>query len=227
MNEIRGKDWDQYWTDSAQNKGLFDVIAKFYRRYIISPTVKHYFHKYFRDEPGRVYVHAGCGSSESDNRIRFQHSKFALMDISIEGLKVARQKSTLKNVYFVCGDIYNPPFKTDVVDGIWNLGVMEHFYEPEITRIFTALSRITKPDGQCLIFWPPRYGLSVITLTSFLFIVNKFRSQPLVLYPDEVSRFWTKPWAQRLLAPAGLTVQKTHFGIRDAFTYVIMVARKS
>ena len=27
--------------------------------------------------------------------------------------------------------------------------------------------------------------------------------------------------------PAGLTVQRIHFGIRDAFTYVIMVARKN
>ncbi|HVM63087.1 MAG TPA: class I SAM-dependent methyltransferase [Verrucomicrobiae bacterium] len=226
MNEIRGKDWDQYWTDSAKNKGLFEIIAKFYRRYIISPTVRHYFRKYFRDEPGRVYLHAGCGSSESDNRIGFQHARFVLMDISIEGLKVARQKSKLQNACFVCGDIYNPPFKPEAIDGIWNLGVMEHFYEPEITRIFTAQTPILKPHGQCVIFWPPRYGLSVITLTSFLFVVNKFRKQPLVLYPDEVSRFWTKAWAQRLLGPAGLTVQRTHFGLRDAFTYVIMVAQK-
>ena len=227
MPEVRGKDWNQYWIDSAKSKGLFEIIAKFYRRYIISPTVRHYFAKYFRDEPGCVYVHAGCGSSESDNRIGFQHSKFVLMDISLEGLKIARQKSTLQNVHFVCGDIYHPPFRTDSVDGIWNLGVMEHFFEPEITRIFTALSRVVKPGGRCLIFWPPRYGLSVITLTSFLFVANQFRKMPLVLYPDEVSRFWTKAWAQQLLVPANLAVEKAHFGIRDAFTYVIMVALKN
>jgi hypothetical protein len=104
---------------------------------------------------------------------------------------------------------------------------MEHFYEPEIARIFTALSRVVKKDGTLIIFWPPRYGLSVITLTSFLFFVNRFRKTPLVLYPDEVSRFWTKAWAQRLVAPADLSVEKIHFGIRDAFTYVILVAAKT
>lgn len=227
MPEVRGKHWDQYWIDSAKSKGLFEIIAKFYRRFIISPAVKHYFHKYFRDDPERVYLHAGCGSAESDNRIQFHDGKFVLMDISLEALLVARRKSKLPNLHLVCGDIYHPPFKTGAMDGIWNLGVMEHFYEPEIMQIFQALSRVLKPGGTCLIFWPPRYGLSVITLTSFLFIVNKFRKQVLVLYPDEVSRFWTNAWAQRLVAPADLTVQKAHFGIRDAFTYVIMVARKS
>src|SRR5258706_16449606 len=109
MPEVRGKDWDQYWVDSRKSKGLFEIIAKFYRRYIISPSVRHYFHRYFRDETGRVYLHAGCGSSESDNRIQFGQARFVLMDISFEGLRIARQKSTLKNAWFVCGDIYNPP----------------------------------------------------------------------------------------------------------------------
>jgi SAM-dependent methyltransferase len=227
MPEVRGKNWDQYWVDSAKSKGLFEIIAKFYRRCIISPTVKHYFRKYFRDEPGRVYLHAGCGSSESDNRIDFQQARFLMMDISLEGLKIARQKSKLKNASFVCGDIYHPPFKTGAIDGLWNLGVMEHFYEPEIVKIFQALARVLKPDGQCLIFWPPKYGLSVIVLTSFLGVVNKFRKQPLVLYPDEVSRFSSKPWAQELASPAEMTVKKTHFGPRDAFTYVIMVTEKT
>ena len=226
MLETSGKAWDQYWKDSDRNKGLFEIIAKFYRRWIISPAVAHWFHRTFRDEPARIYLHAGCGSSESDNQIQFAQSKFVLMDISLEGLKIARQKSTLRNTWFVCGDIYNPPFKTNAIDGLWNLGVMEHFFEPEIARIFMALSRIVKPNGKLLIFWPPRFGLSVITLTSFLFVVNAFRKTPLVLYPDEVSRFWTKRWSQQLAAPAGLTVEKCHFGIRDAFTYVVMVARK-
>jgi SAM-dependent methyltransferase len=227
MPEVRGKNWDQYWVDSAKSKGLFEIIAKFYRRFIISPTVKHYFRKYFRDEPDRVYLHAGCGSSESDNRIDFQHARFLMMDISLEGLKIARQKSKLKNVFFVCGDIYHPPFKIGAIDGLWNLGVMEHFYEPEIVKILQALARVLKPGGRCLIFWPPKYGLSVIVLTSFLGVANKFRKQPLVLYPDEVSRFSSKPWAQQLASPADLIVKRTHFGPRDAFTYVIMVAEKT
>ena len=226
MPEVRGKNWDQYWIDSGKSKGLFEIIAKFYRRYIIAPAVQYYFQRYFQDTLGRVYLHAGCGSSESDNLIRFTHARFVLMDISLEGLKIARQKSTLPNAWFVCGDIYHPPFKSDVVDGIWNLGVMEHFYEDEITRICQALSRPLRPGGRCLLFWPPVYGLSVIVLTSFLWIVNKLRRKPLVLYPDEVSRFVSKSWAQKLTQPADLEVERAHFGLRDMFTYVILILAK-
>jgi ubiquinone/menaquinone biosynthesis C-methylase UbiE len=226
MQETRGKDWDQYWKDSDQNRGLFEIIAKFYRRFIISPTVRHYFHKYFTDEPGRVYLHAGCGSAESDNRIGFQHAQFVMLDISTDALVIARRKTKLRNAHFVCGDIFNPPFRDGALDGIWNLGVMEHFYEEEITNIFVALARTLKTGQRCVIFWPPKYGLSVIVLTSFLGVVNKFRKQQLVLYPDEVSRFATKNWAQRLVDPAGLRVRRAHFGPRDVFTYVIMVAEK-
>ena len=227
MQEVRGKHWDEYWVDSAHDRGAFAIIAKFYRRYIISPAVKHYFHKYFTDQLGRVYLHAGCGSGESDNRIQFRDATFVLMDISPKALAIAREKSRFTNVRFVCGDIYRPPFKPASLDGLWNLGVMEHFYEDEIARIFQALAGVLKPGGKCLVFWPPKYGLSVIVLTSFLYIVNKFRKRPMVLYPDEVSRFSSPSWVEGLLGPAGFAVQKTHFGIRDLFTYVVLVAAKS
>ena len=224
MQEVRGKAWSEYWTDSAQDRSLFAVIAKVYRRFIISPAVRYYFHRYFSDQPGRVYLHAGCGSGESDNRIHFQQATFILMDISPEALALARWKTKLHKVHFVCGDIFNPPFKAESIDGIWNLGVMEHFYEKELVQIFRAMSRLLKQGGRCLIFWPPRYGLSVVVLTSFLFLVNKLRKQPLVLYPDEVSRFRSEQWINRLTSQTGLETTNTHFGIRDLFTYVVMVA---
>jgi len=126
----------------------------------------------------------------------------------------------------VCGDIFRPPFREGSFDGLWNLGVMEHFHAPEIERIFAATSRTLRPDGRCLIFWPPKYGLSVLVLTSFLRIADAIRRTPLHLYPDEVSLFSTIDWARNLLGPANLEVERTHFGIRDLFTYVVLIARR-
>lgn len=71
------------------------------------------------------------------------------------------------------------------------------------------------------------FVLYALALTSFLFVVNKVLRRPLTLYPDEVSRFWTKRWVSQLINPAGLAVEKTHFGLRDLFTYVILVASRS
>jgi SAM-dependent methyltransferase len=226
MQEFRGKHWDDYWADSAHDRGLFALIAKFYRRFIISPALRYHFQRTFRDEPGRVYLHAGCGSGESDRLIRFHDASFILLDISQQALEIARRKTMLGNVQLVRADLFDPPFKTGSIDGIWNLGVMEHFHEPEIVRIFEGFGRILKPGGRCLLLWPPYYGLSVMVLRSFLFVVNRFRREPLVLYPDEVSRFTSRRDARRLLEPGGLQVEAAHFGARDAFTYVVLVATK-
>ncbi len=221
-----GKGWDEYWLDSARDRNLFAVIAKMYRRYIISPAVGHYLRKYFRDERGRTYLHAGCGSAESDRRIGFTRATFVYLDISHEALLLARRNATMPGIKLVRGDIFTPPFRTASIDGIWNLGVLEHFHAPDIERIFRGLSRVLRPAARCVIFWPPAYGLSVIALTSFLRIANAPRRTPLRLYPDEVSLFRSARWARRLIEPAGLAVERTHFGIRDLFTYVVLVATK-
>lgn len=224
--DVPGKSWDDYWRDSAANRSLFSVIAKQYRRFLISPSVRHFFRRYFHDEPGRIYLHAGCGSAESDRRIGYTRASFVLLDLSAEALKIAKRNATNPNLHLICGDIFRPPFRDATFDGIWNLGVMEHFETPEIERIFAALGRILKPGARCLIFWPPKYGLSVVALTSFLRVANAVRRRPLHLYPDEVSLFSSVGWARALLRLAGLGVERTHFGIRDLFTYVVLVASK-
>lgn len=225
--EAHGKTWDEYWRDSALDRSLFAVVAKLYRRVLIAPSVRHHFRKYFRDERGRVYLHAGCGSAESDRRIGFTQASFVLMDISLEALRIAKRNSTNPNVRLVCGDIFHPPFRAESFDGMWNLGVFEHFEVPEIERIFAATRNVLKSGARCVIFWPPKYGLSVLFLTSFLRIANVVRRTPLHLYPDEVSLFSSAGWARDLLRSAGLAFERTHFGIRDLFTYVVLVAHKA
>ena len=218
--------WDEYWRNSTSDRSPFAVIARIYRRFLISPAVRHYFRRYFRDESGRRYLHAGCGSAESDRRIGFTRASLVLMDSSREALLIARRNSTAPNTHVVCGDLFRPPFRDDVFDGAWNLGVMEHFEAPEIQRIFIALARVLKAEARTLVFWPPRYGLSVITLAAFLKVANAIRRSPLHLYPDEVSLFSSTQWARGLMHGARLVIDRTHFGIRDLFTYVVVIARK-
>ena len=222
-----GKSWDEYWLDSAAERSLFSVIAKQYRRFLIAPSVRHFFRRYFRDETGRLYLHAGCGSAESDRRIGYSSAAFVLLDISSEALKIAKRNATNPNVHLVCGDIFHPPFRDGTFDGAWNLGVMEHFHAPDIERIFGALARVLKPGGRFLVFWPPRYGLSVLVLTSFLRVANAVRREPLHLYPDEVSLFSSTAWVRSLLRRTSFAIDRTHFGLRDLFTYVVLVATRA
>lgn len=224
---FHGKSWDEYWKDSPPNSGLYAAIARFYRTRIISPAVRHYFRRYFSDAPGHVYLHAGCGSGESDSLIGYEAANFVLMDISIEALRIAKETTRFRKVHFVCGDIFAPPFRDSSIDGIWNLGVMEHFHEPDIARIFAGMGRIMKPGARCVIFWPPVYGLSVIALNSFLFLANRILRRGLQLYPDEISLFRSLSRVRGLARGSGITVERIHFGIRDLFTYAVLVGRAS
>lgn len=224
--EIRGKSWDDYWKDSAPHRGLYAIVARAYRRWIISPAIAHFFRRTFTDTSGRVYLHAGCGSAETDSQIGYRDATIVLMDISVEALRIARSKTRFHKAYVVCGDLFAPPFRTSSIDGAWNLGVVEHFYEPEIKRIFAGLGRILRPGANGLILWPPVYGLSVLVLTSFLFVANRLFRRSVTLYPDEVSRFRSMDQARRLLAGSGLRAERTHFGPRDLFTYVVLVVAR-
>ncbi|MBM4433549.1 MAG: class I SAM-dependent methyltransferase [Chloroflexi bacterium] len=193
---------------------------------LIARAVRHWFRRYFADEAGKVYLHAGCGSGESDGRIGFERATFVLMDIAPDALRIARARTNLPNAVFVVGDIFRPPFRPGTIDGVWNLGVMEHFHEPGIERAFAALAPVMRPGSRGLIFWPPRYGSSVIGLGLVLFVLNQVLRRRVQFFPDEVSRFWTRSWAQRLLRPSGLIAERTHFSVRDLFTYVVLVIRR-
>ena len=56
------------------------------------------------------------------------------------------------------------PFKSNFFEIIFNLGVMEHFDENQIKNILTEFKRTLTKDGKLILFWPPKYGLSVMFL---------------------------------------------------------------
>jgi len=226
MSETKGKSWDDYWRDAQKEKGIYSVIAHFYRKFIISFAVKRFFHKYFEDAHGKKYLHAGCGSAESDVRIGFKNASFVLLDLSDEALVLAEKKSGFKNVLFVKGDVFKLPFESNSFDGIWNLGVMEHFTEDEIVRILKEFNRVLKPNGTCLLFWPPVFGLSVFVLGFVHFVANRILRMNISLHADEVSKFVSRKWADELLEKANLKILNSYFGIKDAFTYVVLVCQK-
>ena len=57
--------WDAYWaSDRGDGWAIYDLIAIFYRRFIIRPAVNAFLGRYFA--PGSRVLHAGCGSGLVD-----------------------------------------------------------------------------------------------------------------------------------------------------------------
>jgi len=49
-------------------------------------------------------------------------------------------------------DIRNLPFEDNFFDGVYNLGVMEHYSEKEIEEILAEMKRVLKDEGKMIIF---------------------------------------------------------------------------
>ena len=221
--------WDLYWRKAVEpeRRGLYQMIAEFYRDQIISRSAAVILSRHFVDSEERHYLHAGCGSGGSDRRIALGRSHFHFLDLSPMAIQLHRKQPVRLRRSYVCGDIFRLPYASGSLDGIFNFGVMEHFTEPQISAILSEFKRVLKTNGCMILFWPPDFGLSVLLLGSFLKVVNCFRAQPLKLYPDEISRIHSFRWIRNLMQQNAFRVLRIEFGPRDLFTNVSVVAEKA
>jgi hypothetical protein len=86
---------------------------------------------------------------------------------------------------------------------------------------------VLKPNGKIILFWPPRFGPTVIFLNSTHFILNNIFKRNIRLHPDEISLIKSKKHVENVLKEAGFKLDKLYFGPRDLFTYRVVVAKKA
>jgi len=221
---IISSDWENYWKNQKNTSGLiYDAIAAFYRKYIIKRTLNHFVTKYFHH--GAKVIHAGCGGGQVDVEIRHKISIIAL-DISINALNF--YKKVNKNYCeLLHGSIFSIPLPNESVEGIYNLGVMEHFDEKDIHKILQEFYRVLKSKGRMIIFWPPEFGMTVIFFKILTFIfVNILSKENVKFHPDELTRIKSKKHVIDIFEMAHFKVIDYYFGIKDMFTYSIIVVEK-
>ncbi len=217
------KNWDDYWGSQKSAGGLiYDAIAAFYRKFIIKKALNHFIRKHF--PKGSHILHAGCGSGQVDKDNGDDYSIDAL-DISLKALSIYK-KVNKRHGKLMHGSIFHIPLPDASVDGIYNLGVMEHFTEEEITEILCEFRRVMKRDGKLMIFWPPEFGSSVMFFKIFKLVFQPFFKKKLVLHPHEICRIQSKEHVQKILQSANMKIVDYYFGIRDLFTHAIIVAIK-
>ena len=150
---MTAKEWDNYWGDKKKNR-----IFKIFRTHVFARAVRYYTDKYFSREG--VFVEAGCGSGQTSIRIVKYNRKLIALDISKKALEEARKNTKFDE--FIEGDIANLPFEDNSIDGIWNLGVMEHFSHSDLIIILHEFRRVLKDNG---------------TLVGNNFIVKKYQGK--------------------------------------------------
>jgi len=218
------KEWDKYWTKKkTTSQALYRFIASLYRTLIIKRALNHFLSGEFKKNA--KLLHAGSGAGEVDKDIVTKFTLTAL-DISAEALKLYRLENGAK-AKLVKASIFKIPVKNSVFDGIYNLGVMEHFTKEEDEKILRELRRVLKPNGKIVLFWPPKYGPTVLFLNSTHFILNNLLQRDIRLHPEEISLVESKKQVAEILQKTGFKLLKFYFGPKDLFTHCIIVAKKA
>jgi dolichol-phosphate mannosyltransferase len=220
-SKVDNQGWEEYW-DAHKQSGrlLYDAIASMYRKLLIGPTLNHFVRKHFKQ--GERILHAGCGSGQVDAEVN-KYASVVALDISVNALNYYKRANGDRS-QLLHGSIFEIPLPDASVDGVYNLGVMEHFTEQEIGTILAEFRRVTKPQGRILLYWPPEFGISVTFFKLLGGVFRLFGKKDTKFHPDEVTRLRSKEHAERLIRAAGFQMKEYYFGPRDLFTCVMIMA---
>ena len=219
------ENWDHYWFSQEKTpaSGLYEKIASFYRVRIIRPSLNTHLKRAFL--PGEQILHAGCGSGMVDTDVVTVY-QITACDFSPQALNIysdlhgGRAKT-------VQADLFKTDFPDSCFDGLYNLGVMEHFLASEIQIVLKEFHRILKPRSRIVLFWPPEFGLSVMVLKVIHFVLNDLLGRDIHLHPAEPSRVKSRDQIRELLQKNGFELEQFDFGFADLFTHAIIRAIKN
>ncbi|MBL8955132.1 MAG: glycosyltransferase [Myxococcaceae bacterium] len=217
------QNWDAYWEKKSKPGALaYDVVAALYRNAFIKANLTRTIRREFT--PGSQLLHAGCGSGQVDTKLH-EFVDITAVDISPEALqRYSRENPKAKAVRHA--DIFKLPFPDKTFDGAYNLGVVEHFDQEQLPRLFAEMGRVTKPGGKVVVFWPHKLATSAMVLDSLHFVLNDVMHKGVQLHPPEPSRVGDKEEARAAFAAGGLELKSYDFGPRDLFVQAIAVAER-
>ena len=217
------QEWDKYWTKKkTKSQKLYRQFASFYREAVIKRALNYFIQKEFSAKDKLLHAGSGAGQVDEDLVKKFD---ITALDISKEALKLYKMHNG-KRSKTMHASIFDIPTKNSTFDGIYNLGVMEHFTKEEDIKILKELRRVLKPEGKVMLFWPPRFGPTVVFLNSTHFLLNDILRRNIRLHPKEISLLKSKRQVKNILKTSGFKMNKFYYGPKDLFTHCIIVAQK-
>lgn len=214
--------WSEHWSGGNQ-QSISQRFFSFYRKAVFARTVSYFFNRYFPEKG--IFVEAGCGTSETSFRIdkRGGNRKLVATDIVQPVLKQCHPVMDSR----VCGDIFSLPYADNSVDGIWNVGVMEHFTQEQIDRIMGEFHRVLKPEQRIILLIPgadsvPQKMLKVVEI----FINARNKGKKFSFHPPEISQIKSMKQAHDLLHRNGFRTLYIDWGWYSLLAFKTLVAVK-
>jgi dolichol-phosphate mannosyltransferase len=218
------QNWDDYWNESGETGNpVYEVIAGVYRRIFIKRNLEKAIRREFA--PHSSLLHAGCGSGQVDTELQ-KEMKITALDIS-KGALSLYSRNNKHAAALVHGSIFNLPFPNNTFDGIYNLGVMEHFSKEEINQILNEFHRVLKPNGKLLLFWPHARATSVLTLKLCHIFMRSILASKKQLHPPEISLIQSRNHASKILTSNNFRLSGYDFGSSDLWIQSVLVGSKN
>lgn len=169
-----------------------------------------------------TFLELGSGTSEASIRISKQNRMLGAVDFSSYALSRAKKIPLID--FCLQADILSLPLKNASIDGIWNVGVMEHFTQDELVKILQEFNRVLRKDGCCVLFWPWVLAPSHLIFNAYERILGKIGIHKQV-FPKTYSMFKRRRAIEGMMIKAGFMEVNFHPPLFD-FTHWVVVGNK-
>ena len=209
--------WEDHWK-KLENPSWFSHLARVFRAGWRARAVRDAFVNYFPEQG--TFVETGSGTSQTSALIPRQGKTLIAVDYAKTPLTQARRFMDK----CVVADIRKLPFRKNSIDGIRNLGVMEHYREEEQVHLLKEFHRVLRPKARIVLFWPPPYGFDKMIFETISACAKVF-GRRIEFFPDEPGRVM-KRQAKHILERAGFQVVDIYLPLWDVCTELVVVGEK-
>lgn len=214
--------WSNHWSETNQ-QSVAQQFFSFYRKAVFARGVSYFADRYFPAQG--ILVEAGSGTAETSMRIGKNGGQRKLVALDIV-LPVLERVHPVMDVR-MCADIFQLPFQDGSLDGLWNVGVMEHFTHEQIDRILQEFHRVLKEDHNIILLWPGTDSVPQRMLRVVEWIVNRRkRGARFRFHPEEISQIRSARQARDVLSRNGFQVLEIEPGFRTLFGFKTLVGKK-
>jgi SAM-dependent methyltransferase len=214
--------WTEHWSDSNQHS-TSQRFFSFYRKAVFAGAVAYFVDRYLAGEG--LLVEAGSGTSETSMNISKRNGARTLVALDLIRPVLERCHPVID--VRICGDIFALPFQNNSLDGIWNVGVMEHFTHEQIDAILREFRRTLKPGGRIVLLWPAKFSIPQRILRILEWFINLRRgTDKFRFHPDEISQLRSVRQGKEVLTRNGFHPVAIDIGVRTLMAFETLVAEK-
>jgi SAM-dependent methyltransferase len=215
-------DWTEHWSAEKQHS-LSQRFFSFYRKTVFARAVAYFVDRYL--SPEGVLVEAGSGTAETSMLIDKRNGGRSL--VAVDLIRPVLERCHPVMDVRICGDIFSLPFPDGSIDGIWNVGVMEHFPHSQIDAILKEFRRVLKPQGRIVLLWPATFSVPQRILRVLEWFINLRRGTPKFrFHPDEISQLRSAKQGREVLTRNGFRPVAIDLGLRTLMAFETLIGEK-